>query len=600
VVTLPGARPAAGLAAAFRAGLAGGLFVLLLALVGMLEDFSGRFIVARLVAPDGEGRPTLEGVLTLAQAVWWGLTVAIGYLAARRAGAAGGMSVAAGALAGLAVGLVLAGLLVVGGRVNLRPVLVNATPALYELLTFGRAGGSGVALTIGLAAALGAAGGLLRALPGRLPAALGGGVAAVVVAGALQQLLVILLPGSGGLEALLFTRQGLSLTAAVLLFLATAAVVLVGPRARAGVEAGLDARPHERARAVRGGGRLLGAALAVGLLLWLPLASGSYVSDVLDTVGLFVLMGLGLNIVVGYAGLLDLGYVAFFAIGAYTIGALTSPEVGIRLSDDVVVHLGFWQALPIAVVLSVLSGILLGVPVLKTHGDYLAIITLGFGEIIRILAISDVLKPWLGGAQGITLIPEAVELPRLQVPLVGVVDPTPQQELFFPILAACAVALYVAWRLRNSRYGRAWTAVREDEPVAQAMGIDLVHTKLLAFAVGAAFAGLSGALFASKLASIYPHSFNLLISINVLVLIIVGGMGSLPGVIVGALALVGLPELLREFSDYRLLLYGAVLVVMMLTRPEGLWPSRIRRRELADANPAPAPVAVDQHLEEGA
>ncbi|HXV99595.1 MAG TPA: branched-chain amino acid ABC transporter permease, partial [Anaerolineae bacterium] len=160
------------------------------------------------------------------------------------------------------------------------------------------------------------------------------------------------------------------------------------------------------------------------------------------------------------------------------------------------------------------------------------------------------------------------------------------------ILIGCLVGAFVALRLKDSRGGRAWMAMREDEDVAQAMGIDLVKNKLMAFAVGAAFSGLSGAIFASKLGTIYPHSFNLLISINALALIIVGGMGSVPGVIVGALALVGLPELLREFDEFRLLVYGAVLMAMMLYRPEGLWPEKTRQRELHAEEDAPTDEPV--------
>jgi branched-chain amino acid transport system permease protein len=205
------------------------------------------------------------------------------------------------------------------------------------------------------------------------------------------------------------------------------------------------------------------------------------------------------------------------------------------------------------------------------RGDYLAIVTLGFGEIIRILVLSDVAKPLLGGAQGILLIPK----PKLfGLELVG---PT---EFYYLIVLGCLLAAFVAWRLRDARLGRQWMAMREDEDVAEAVGIKLVNTKLLAFAIGAAFSGLSGAIFATRLSSIFPHSFNLLVSINVLCLIIVGGMGSLPGVVVGALVLVGMPELLREFAEYRLMIYGALLIVMMLVRPEGLWPSAIRKREL--------------------
>ncbi|MGH2605094.1 MAG: branched-chain amino acid ABC transporter permease, partial [Anaerolineales bacterium] len=202
------------------------------------------------------------------------------------------------------------------------------------------------------------------------------------------------------------------------------------------------------------------------------------------------------------------------------------------------------------------------------------IVTLGFGEIIRILAGSDFLKPYIGGSQGIV---------QVGIGQVGPVVFDRPQTLYYVVVVACLLAAFISWRLRESRMGRAWAALREDEDVAQAMGIHLVSTKLMAFATGAAFAGLSGAIFASKIGSIYPHSFRLLVSINVLSLIIVGGMGSLPGVFVGAIALVGLPELLREFSEYRLMMYGALLIIMMLTRPEGLRPEATRKRELYDA-----------------
>jgi branched-chain amino acid transport system permease protein len=321
--------------------------------------------------------------------------------------------------------------------------------------------------------------------------------------------------------------------------------------------------------------------LAVVIVLLLP-RLGPYPSEVLTLVGLYVLMGLGLNIVVGFAGLLDLGYVAFFAIGAYTMGVLTSPEI-----EWLGVHMTFWEALPFAVLVATLSGIILGVPVLGMRGDYLAIVTLGFGEIIRLVALSDWLKPYIGGSNGITRIPKAV---------VGPVALATPQTLYYLILAGCLVVAFVAVRLKDSRLGRTWMALREDEDVAQAMGIDLVRTKLLAFATGAAFSGLSGAIFASKLTSIYPHSFHLLVSINALCVIIVGGMGSIPGVIVGAFALVGLPELLREFAEYRLLVYGAALVFVMLTRPEGLMPEARRRLELHEGEVEPVERGVEKRI----
>jgi branched-chain amino acid transport system permease protein len=289
---------------------------------------------------------------------------------------------------------------------------------------------------------------------------------------------------------------------------------------------------------------------------------------VLDNVGLYLLMGLGLNIVVGFAGLLDLGYVAFFAIGAYAAGVLTSPELSTGIISN------WWIALPIAVLAAAAFGVILGVPVLKMRGDYLAIVTLGFGEIIRLLALSDFLKPWIGGAQGIQRLAKP-DLPFIQIPW-------GPQAFYYLFLGGCLLVIFVSYRLKSSRLGRAWMALREDEDVAQAMGIDLVATKLKAFGMGALFGGLAGAIFATKLESIYPHSFNFLISINVLSLIIIGGMGSIPGVIVGALALVGLPELLREFAEFRYLFYGIALVVMMLTRPEGLVPEARRRLELEE------------------
>jgi branched-chain amino acid transport system permease protein len=274
--------------------------------------------------------------------------------------------------------------------------------------------------------------------------------------------------------------------------------------------------------------------------------------------------------VVGFAGLLDLGYVAFFAIGAYTMALLTPSEFG-RAS------LSFWTALPFCVLAAVAAGVILGVPVLRMRGDYLAIVTMGFGEIVRILVLSDFLAPLLGGAQGILKVPNAA---------IGGLEIVKPEHLYYLILGGCLLALFISWRLRDARLGRQWMALREDEDVAEAMGINLVRTKLLAFAIGAAFSGLSGAIFAAKLGSVYPHSMKLEVSIYVLCLIIVGGMGSLPGVIVGAFFIMGLPELLREFAEYRMLLYGALLIVMMLARPEGLWPSEARKRELRSVEEA--------------
>src|SRR5690606_37418841 len=226
----------------------------------------------------------------------------------------------------------------------------------------------------------------------------------------------------------------------------------------------------------------------------------------------------------------------------------------------------FWLVLPISLLIAMITGMLFAIPVLRMRGDYLAIATLGFGEIIRMLAISDWLKPVIGGAQGILFIPK----PQI----FGTVLNGPQQ-IYYVLLAACLLAIFVSIRLNNSRIGRQWMAIREDEDVAAAMGINTARSKLLAFTLSAATGGVAGAIFASKLGTIFPNSFSLQVSINVLSLIIVGGMGSIPGVVVGALVLIGLPELLREFDEFRLLLYGVLLIVMMLARPEGLWPSAV-------------------------
>jgi branched-chain amino acid transport system permease protein len=310
--------------------------------------------------------------------------------------------------------------------------------------------------------------------------------------------------------------------------------------------------------------RWLSLSGAAAILILLPPVLGIFFSEILSNVGMYILMGLGLNIVVGFAGLLDLGYVAFFAIGAYVMGVLTSTELGFF-------NMTYWEALPFAMIASAIAGILLGTPVLKMRGDYLAIVTLGFGEIVRLLALSDWLRPWLGGTQGIQ---------RIAQPQIGNFVLNNQQELYYLFLIGIGIVSFIAWRLKDSRIGRAWMALREDEDVAKAMGINHVTIKLLAFATGAVFSGLAGTIFAAKLTSIYPHSMNFLVSINVLCLLIIGGMGSIPGVFVGALVLIGLPDLLREFAEFRYLVYGALLVAMMLSKPEGLWPEARRKLEL--------------------
>ncbi|MEL6151762.1 MAG: branched-chain amino acid ABC transporter permease, partial [Chloroflexota bacterium] len=294
-------------------------------------------------------------------------------------------------------------------------------------------------------------------------------------------------------------------------------------------------------------------------------------------------------IAIGLAGLLDLGYVTNFAVGAYVMGVLTSTGP-LGLEQRLGIAPNFWLVLPISLLSAMLTGFLFALPVLKMRGDYLAIATLGFGEIIGKLALSDWFRPVIGGAQGVLQIP---------APSIFGYELNDPQTVYYIVLAACALALFVSTRLNNSRTGRQWMSIREDEDVAAAMGIDTAQSKLLAFTLSAATGGLAGAIFAARLGTIFPNSFNVIVSINVLSLIIVGGMGSIPGVVIGAVVLIGLPELLREFSEYRFLLYGALLVYMMVSRPEGLVPSTLHRREMQDGqrgeqihdpqlNPSPA------------
>jgi len=303
--------------------------------------------------------------------------------------------------------------------------------------------------------------------------------------------------------------------------------------------------------------------------LSVPLLNDQFQNSVLGFVVIFIIMGIGLNIVVGFAGLLDLGYVAFFAVGAYSYALLSSPDSWILQNVPGFEGVTFWAGLPIAIVLGLIAGILLGIPVLRLRGDYLAIVTLGFGEIIRLILLN--LREYTGGPGGVIGVPP---------PFIFDVSLGKPRDILFLSLALSAIVTFIAVRLRDSRIGRSWVAMREDEHVAQAMGINLVSTKLLAFAFGAVFASLSGTLYAVRQVNIFPDNFALDVSINVLALIIIGGIGSIEGVVIGAIALIGLPEVLRSVNEYRIVTFAALLVAMMAIRPEGLLPSLRRKREL--------------------
>jgi len=297
---------------------------------------------------------------------------------------------------------------------------------------------------------------------------------------------------------------------------------------------------------------LYGLALAAAVVT--PLGLNRYYIDVLTQVGIYVTLALGLNIVVGLAGLLNLGYIAFYAVGAYAYGLLATRA-----------DLSFWAVLPLGVVLAGVCGVLLGFPALRLQGDYLAIVTLGFGEMIRI-----VLNNWdsfTGGPNGI------IDIARPN--LFGFIFTHPIH-YYYLILAIVLLTIFAVNRLNQSRLGRAWTAMRDDEVAAEAMGIDLVKTKLLAFGLGAAWAGLAGVFFASKMTFISPESFTFFESVIVLCMVVLGGIGSIPGVILGAAILMILPEMMRQFALYRMLIFGGAMVGMMVVRPKGLL--AVRRR----------------------
>ena len=288
-----------------------------------------------------------------------------------------------------------------------------------------------------------------------------------------------------------------------------------------------------------------------------PFIFSMYQTNIMINALIYVMLGLGINIVVGLAGLLDLGYVAFYAVGAYTYGLLNH-------------HFGwgFWMVLPIGAGLGTLFGVLLGYPVLRLRGDYLAIVTLGFGEIIRLI-----LENWNEfsfGPSGIANIPRPG--------FFGIQMSLPQATIYiyFLMIALVLFTIFVVSRLQNSRIGRAWIALREDEIACQAMGIDRTKTKLTAFALGATWAGMAGVVFAAKTTFINPASFTIWESIMILCVVVLGGMGSIIGVIFGSLVLILLPEYLRAFSEFRMLIFGAALVFMMVFRPGGII-SEVRR-----------------------
>lgn len=290
--------------------------------------------------------------------------------------------------------------------------------------------------------------------------------------------------------------------------------------------------------------------MAVAAML-LPLVSNNYVLEVMTNAWFYVMLCLGLNIVVGYAGLLDLGYAAFFAVGAYTTGILTS-EFGVN----------FWLTIPAAVLFSIIAGVIIGGPTLRLRSDYLAIVTLGFGEIVRIVARNLEIT---GGASGLI---------GIEKPSIFGFEISQISHFYYVFLILAILACFVSYRLQHSRLGRAWQYVREDEDAAEAMGIDRVAVKLYAYVIGAIFGGVAGCFFAAKMTAISPETFTFQQSVLILLGVVLGGMGKIPGVIIGAFALVLFPEVFRDFGSSRILVFAIVMLVIMLYRPEGIWPAK--------------------------
>jgi branched-chain amino acid transport system permease protein len=533
-------------------GLFGGIAGVHVALVGLVGALQTVAVVSEVIS-FGSALP-----LMIAVVVGW------------RAGASSrtkqlfptsGQALGLGVLAGAISGAIVALLAIFIVAVDVSWILINARPALAEQLQFGQGPVVGSLLLIGGSALFGLAGAALNVLPARESRAISIGVVVTLIVGLMEPFVVPILDNLGlaALEEFMYDGTGLTIAGFLIVFVLVAGGVWLWGARGAAVRSEFRTLPTSRQQMAK----IAAYILVAVLLLVLPMIVGRRSSEILGTIGLYVLLGLGLNIVVGFAGLLDLGYVAFFAVGAYATAMLTSPA-----SPAFAPEISFWAALPIVILVAAVVGLFVGAPVLRLRGDYLAIVTLGFGEIAREIFKSSWAQPVTGGAQGIQSIPP---------PLPFVRDP---EIIYYPILFFCILAGIAAASLAASRVGRAWNAMREDESVAEATGVNTTYYKLLAFGLGAAFGCLSGAFFAAKIGVVFPDSFSILVSINALALIILGGMGNIWGVVVGAFVLVGLPEFLREFTEYRLLIYGAVLVVMMLVRPEGLLPSRARQAEL--------------------
>ena len=549
-----------------RWGLICGGALIAICLVGMPVEMDRRILVERYLSLG------YLSVLCIPVLISWvaSTQVVLEGVEARKQGL---FDLVTGFVVGAIGGGCLALLMVALDSWNLRDPLVNWSPKLLRFLTYENGMGFGAVAWIVTGAALGLAGASFRVMPRAVRRFTTFVLFGLISLSILESVIDDLSEGFRleWLDNFMYAKKGgLTLTSVIVIGAVIGVLSLVADgRMKAATERYRNLEGVERQKT----SIVLFVVVAV-LCIVLPMFLGKIVNELLANVGLFLLLALGLNIVVGLAGLLDLGYVAFFAVGGYTTAVLTSPNSPWFAPE---LHFGF--ALIFVVIFATITGLVIGAPVIRMRGDYLAIVTLGFGEIIRLLFMSDWLGPYFGGAQGVTNIP-GVDLGF------ATVKGTDPRSVFYLVLFFCGIAIYVSWRLQASRLGRAWMAIREDEQVAEAMGINTVSSKLMAFVVGAVLASFSGAVLAAKVGSVFPTSFMILVSIIILVVVIVGGMGNIAGVMVGSFVLIGVlggpkqPGLLQEFQNFKLLIYGLLLVFMMLKRPEGLVPSARRSREL--------------------
>jgi branched-chain amino acid transport system permease protein len=545
-------------------GPVAGLIMSFMAAIGMIRSFDERMMI--------------NPVLSLGYIALLLPPAVFGYLAARgevslleepeRNVSDGAVK---GAMVGLIAGVVTVIFMLLTNPFDLSGFFPNINAAMVDVMTFHQGLGLGSLLLIAISTAVGALGGVLHGLGDMARSGIFRALGWVMLFALFELVVTDIIDVRPIVRFIYAPGGGLQFWSAL---------IIGGLAWWLGVRyAGKRAEYSDAAKASEAGSRLRYSLIGIGILMLiiLPMLVGGIVNELLINVALFILMGLGLNIVVGLAGLLDLGYVAFFAVGAYGMAVLTSP-----LSPTLAPALNWWVALPIVMVFAAIAGVLVGTPVIRMRGDYLAIVTLGFGEIVRLLLLSDWLTPYFGGAQGITRIP------GIPVGPLTISGTSPDLFIYFTMIFV-AIAAYISYRAQNSRVGRAWAAMREDEDVAEAIGISSVQTKLLAFVTGAIIASFAGALFSAKVGTVFTNSFDVLVSIIILVVVIVGGMGSIRGVALGALMLIGVlggPKsqgLLIEFAEFKLLIYGAILVFMMLKRPEGLLPSVRRARELHGA-----------------